>query len=179
MLPFVAAMKDDKDGSFITGLFLKHRVAMYKRARRFSVSDADDIVNETCLELFKKVDLLRTFSDERLKSHVIATVKYIGLAHLRKNGKYVTGTFDFDSLPNNEPELDSDLLNQCRIDDLINAIKELSLADQVMLEMKYFLDMSDVEIAIKQGIQESSVRSELSRARKRLRSILITDDSNE
>lgn len=63
---------------------------------------------------------------------------------------------------------DSRIIQACTIAELMSAIDQLPENDQMIIRMKYFEKISDQEIASLFGIQEVSVRSKLTRARKRI-----------
>lgn len=67
---------------------------------------------------------------------------------------------------------DERVLQESTIEELMCALDQLSEGDQAVIRMKYFEKLPDHEIAKALGIQEVSVRSKLTRARKRIFELL-------
>jgi len=71
------------------------------------------------------------------------------------------------------------LFYQCTLEEVVETIQRLSENDQHILRMKFFDQLSDQEIGEILGLQLSSVRSRLTRARRRLREALKEDKDEQ
>lgn len=67
---------------------------------------------------------------------------------------------------------DEHILQESTIEELMGALDQLSDGDQAVIRMKYFEKLPDHEIAKMLSIQEVSVRSRLTRARKKIYELL-------
>jgi len=70
------------------------------------------------------------------------------------------------------PSPEAALLDSERRDDLVAALNRLSEHDREALACRYFLDLSEAEIAAALGVRPGTVKSRLSRALERLRAEL-------
>ena len=75
--------------------------------------------------------------------------------------------------------VDASLIRAATISELTESISRLNQGDQDVLTMKYFMEMSDKEIAAHLGLTVDSVRPKLARAKKRLYAILKTIEDGE
>ena len=136
--------------------------------------DLDDIVNDACIALIRKISLLRTLDCNILRAYLISTVKNTALTYLRrqKHARAENGDEVIANLPSPEPDLDDSLLREAAIHELMISIEKLPELDQDILRMKYIDDLSDKEIGTILGMKYETVRSRLSRARQRAYKIM-------
>ena len=140
-----------------------HRHAMYRAARVLLDSDADaeDAVSEATLRAWQAFGRLR--DAQSLKGWLIKiTVNYAYEHHRR--GARVTYTNDLEPLAGGAED---------RHDfTLWDAVCRLPEDYRVATVLYYYEDMTTAEIAKALSVREGTVRSRLSRARSRLRTLL-------
>ena len=140
-----------------------HRRAMYRAARALLSSDADteDAVSEAILRAWQAFGRLR---DERaLKSWLIKITVNCAYEHHRR-GAHVTYTDDLEPLAGGAEDK-----HDFTLWDAVCALPEDYRVATVLF---YYEDMTTAEIAKTLGVREGTVRSRLSRARNRLRTLL-------
>lgn len=172
----ILAINDSNDRAYMEQLYIEHHRTMYWQAYKVTRSpqDLDDIVNDACIALIRKISLLRTLDCNILRAYIISTVKNIALNHLRKqkHARVDVGDVVIATLPSPEPDPDDGLLEEATISELMASIEKLPELDQDVLRMKYIDDLSDKEIGAILGMKYETVRSRLTRARQRAYKIL-------
>lgn len=172
-LPAILAVSKGSDRDFIKTLYIQYHRNMFRMARSLTDSrqDAEDVVGEACVSLINRIDRLRELDPALLEGYIISTVKNSAYMLHRKNSVRrevleEVGSADSSPLP------DENLLRECTVRELTDAISRLSEGDQAVIRMKYFEKLSDREIARQLGIQAVSVRSKLMRARQKLAALM-------
>lgn len=166
---------------FMLELYARLGAKMFAVARSMTDSkqDAEDVVEEACISLMKKISLLRQLDCNVLESYVVSTVRNTAYSFQRRRTRR-REVDDAETLlantPDSEPDPEASLLQKASLEQLMQAIRQLPEADQVAIRMKYFEERSTSEIAEVLGVQECSVRSRLTRARKRLRELLKEEE---
>lgn len=172
----ILMITDDSDRDFMKALYIKHQMSMFRMARALTDTeqDAEDVVSEACVSLIKKVSQIRQLDCNVLEGYIISTVKNAAyLLHRKKKArKEVTNEEILQFVADEDAAPDRNVLQECTIQELSEAIVQLPENDQVVLRMKYFEKHSDREIAKMLGIQEVSVRSRLTRMRRKIYELL-------
>ncbi len=179
---FFAAIPDEKQRTFMERVYLDCRTLMYARA--FQVlrhpADAEDAVQTAFLALCKKIPLLQGMDCCTLRSYVVISVRNAAINMLRarkRRPEVLWGDEAFaDSLLGGDA--DDAALAFIRQDSLAAAVRKLPEKDRALMEMKYLMGLTDEEIARRLGVQQNSVRSLLTRFRKRLYSLLKEGESD-
>ncbi|WP_373163924.1 RNA polymerase sigma factor [Agathobaculum sp. Marseille-P7918] len=140
-----------------------HRRAMYRAARALLSSDADteDAVSEAILRAWQAFGRLR--DEKALKSWLIKITVNCAYEHHRR-GAHVTYTDDLEPLAGGAEDK-----HDFTLWDAVCALPEDYRVATVLF---YYEDMTTAEIAKTLGVREGTVRSRLSRARNRLRTLL-------
>ena len=141
----------------------EHRRAMYRAARALLSSDADaeDAVSEAVLRAWQAFGRLR--DEQSLKGWLIKITVNCAYEHRRKSAR-VTYTDDLEPLAGGAED---------RHDfTLWDAVCRLPADYRMATVLYYYEDMTTAEIAKALGVREGTVRSRLSRARSRLRTLL-------
>lgn len=140
-----------------------HRRAMYRAARALLSCDADaeDVVSEATLRAWQAFGRLR--DEKALKGWLIKITVNCAHEHHRKTAR-LSYTDDLEPLAGGAED---------RHDfTLWDAVCALPEDYRVATVLFYYEDMTTAEIAKALGIREGTVRSRLSRARNRLRTLL-------
>lgn len=175
MIPyFILAIEDLDDRDFMTQLFLDFHRLMCHEARKIVKDDwiADDIVQDTLLKLIAKISLLRSLPQRRLVNYIISATKNTAYNFYRK--KSHIDLLSFDELGNAEIDISVSLgwdiekiviLNE-DLDKLSNVWNKIDKRSQYLLEGRYILGKTSVDMTADLGIQPDSVRMALTRARQ-------------
>ena len=179
--PAIAALRMTTS-SFMEHLYFTHREAMYRAAHGVlhHPEDTEDVVNSALLKLQEKVALLRDMDCCALRAYSVITVRNIAVSLRKRNRRpeLLFGDEDYlDTLHADEIAADEQMLADARADVLRCAMEHLPLRQRDLLEAKYMLGHSDAQIAQALGVQPSSVRALLTRARRSLRDIVEEIDT--
>ncbi len=174
LMPFAlaAAIKScdtEEDRAFMTALYLSHSKQLFTYALGLcgSRQDAEDAVQDAFLSLISKASMLRTMQPDRLKAYLFTTLKHaVWLAHRKKRNAEAERRRLLKSSSEEIPSFDY------TFEDLMEALPRMSEKDQVLLQMKYLLHMTDSEIAGKFKVKTGSVKTMVSRARRRLANLI-------
>ena len=143
----------------------EHENRLYRTALAITgnVSDAEDIVQEAFLRAYKKAPEFE--SEEHAKAWLIRVTVNLCNSRLRSPWRNRTGPF-LDSYPAAEPEQH----------ELLEKISLLPPKYRTVIHLFYYEGYSIKDISRLTGQKESTVRSHLTRARQKLKSVLKEDD---
>ena len=184
MTPMAIMMiADEDDRSFVERLFIENRYLLFKTAYRIVESPmaAEDMVSETCAIMCDKIDYLRAISDCKRRSYIVSIVRNASLDYVRKRNRQNRKSFlvsdekIFDA-QEQEVEIDNGLIREAEHEALRLALSRMNERDKELLVMKYYDELSNDEIAERNGTSEACVRANLSKARRRLRKLLEEGD---
>lgn len=172
----ILAITDDSDRDFMKALYIEYHMTMFRMARALTDSkyDAEDVVSDACVSLIKKISVLRRLDRNVLEGYIISTTKNAAYMLYRKKNarKEVSSEKVLLFVEGETSAPDERIMQECTIEELMSALDQLSESDQAIIRMKYFEKLPDQEIAKMLGIQEVSVRSKLTRTRKRIYELL-------
>lgn len=126
--------------------------------------DAEDAVQNAFMQVIKHFHKVYEIPCKNLPFWLISIVKNEALMILRKK-KRVVQMEDWDAIVE-ESESTSDY------DELVQLFSRLPETYRAALEMKFLLDYSGKEIALRLGITETAVNTRISRGRVMLKDIL-------
>ncbi len=174
MLAIIAAIENDIEREFITGIYKKYYGVMLKKAESIlkNREDAEEAVQEAFVSLIDKVSAFMQVSPEKQPAYAVATAKNIALTKLRKSKKLDSKTVSIDDddsyleLPDNAiPE--ELYIEKEKVNALAEILSKLPEKYKTVLECKYILEMTDEEIGKELRLTAGSVRSCLTRARRK------------
>lgn len=163
-------------------LYLTHQSSMYRTAMGIlhHPQDAEDTVQTACIALCGKISLLMDMDCCTLRSYVVISVRNTAINLIRsreRKPELLWGEEEYlDSLLPEQQDQDDRLLSIANQDALNQAVLRLPQRERSLLEMKYVLDRTDSEIAGGLGIKPDSVRTLLTRARRKLAELLKEND---
>lgn len=172
MLPIIISnLEDPNEREFMARLYEKNEGLFFATALKYVSThyDAEEIVQDSLEKLIKKVTTLQRLERCTLVAYIVYTVRNTAINHLRKQSKERDRRVNFD-------ELDQEFSLPLTLDELlILAENRRELAtlwcglpeiDRLLLDGKYFLELSDAELAQQVGCKTNSVRMKLTRARR-------------
>ncbi len=156
-------------------LVLTHQQAVFRLSYLLlgDPDDAEDIAQETFLRAWK---YLKRFDATRpLRPWLLSIASNLASNRRRSAGRYfaaLTRAFRDEPTLTTMEEKSSQHL---QAHDLWKAVQTLNLPDQQIVYLRYFLDLSVAETAEVLQIAEGTVKSRMSRALEKLRSIIQQD----
>ena len=176
MIPFIIlAIENEDDRDFVIRLYMEHRALLYSRIISIvkNPQDAEDVMQDVMEKVIDKLDALRCFDPDTLRAYLAETAKNRALNFLETPARKKTVyTADFARQSTENEDVDELLIDRMWIDKLHLVWPTLKEETRSILEMRYFLAMSDEEIARSFGIRPDSVRMRLTRARREAKQAL-------
>jgi RNA polymerase sigma factor (sigma-70 family) len=164
-------------------LVKRHRSAVFAIALRLTAnrSDADEVTQDALLRAFRYLPNFR--GESSFKTWLLRITGRVAIDHLRRK-RLETISLDAPEspaarLPEKSPGGLQHLLHSERNDLLNKAMQDLSKEDASALQLFYFHEKSIQEITVVMGWTESNTKSRLSRARQRLRVVLMDKYAGE
>jgi RNA polymerase sigma factor (sigma-70 family) len=156
-------------------LVLTHQQPVFRYAYLLigDPDDAEDIAQETFLRAWRY--LARFDSTRPLRPWLLSITSNLASNRRRSAGRYLSAlmrVFRDEPPPATLEEKSSQRL---QADHLREAVQTLSMADQRIIYLRYFLDLSVAETAEALNIPHGTVKSRLSRALDKLRNIIQDD----
>jgi RNA polymerase sigma-70 factor (ECF subfamily) len=157
-------------------LVLAHQEAVFRLSYLLlgDPDDAEDIAQETFLRAWNH---LKRFDTTRpLRPWLLSIASNLASNRRRSAGRYLAAlTRAFRNEPAASPNIEEKSVQHMDSSHLWKAVQTLSLSDQQIVYLRYFLDLSVVETAEVLNVAQGTVKSRLSRALDRLRGIIQQD----
>jgi RNA polymerase sigma factor (sigma-70 family) len=136
--------------------------------------DAEDVAQETFLRAWNH---LGRFDQTRpLRPWLLSIAANLARNRRRSAGRYVAAlTRAFRNEQPNQPGVEEKNVQHTDASDLWKAVQTLSTADQQIVYLRYFLELSVAETAGVLQIAEGTVKSRLNRALEKLRAVIDRD----
>ena len=161
-----------EDG-FLAAFYEQYRGYLYYTARKFTDSpqDCEDIIQDTMVRLLRNEENLRQLRGNQAATYLYLTVRSVFADRQSRVREQAAEDYVL--------ELAQVSREDGRTEDGLNAKwdaqilkQQLPQRDWQMLELKYIAGYSDQEIAAEMGCNAGSVRTLLSRVRRRAKSLL-------
>ena len=147
--------------------------------RLHNENDAEDITIETFSKAFEKI---KTFDEKfKFKTWLITIAKNTHSDSLRKQKILIsnqTSEEDQDRLywiMDETPSVEDKLITEQNLAELLKDIKKLKLHYQQVINLRYFQELSYIEISKKINIPVNNVKIKLLRAKKLLAEIILSN----
>lgn len=179
MVAIIYSMEDQpSDREFMDQMYMEFERLMFFTARQYASKTeiAEDIVQESLVRLYGKVQTMKQMKQVVLAAYIRATVRNTAINALRKMNREKDYAADAETdaftRADQARALDTMMdLSGYRV--LLSKIwPQLPEEDRLLLEGKYILGYSDQELAAEIGCQANSVRVKLTRARRRALTII-------
>jgi RNA polymerase sigma factor (sigma-70 family) len=154
-------------------LVLAHQEAVFRLSYLLlgDPDDAEDIAQETFLRAWHH---LKRFDTTRpLRPWLLSIASNLASNRRRSVGRYLSAlTRAFRNEPASSISVEEKSTRRMEASYLWKAVQTLSAPDQQIVYLRYFLDLSVAETAEVLNVAEGTVKSRLSRALDRLRSVI-------
>lgn len=181
MIPFVVlAIENEDDRNFMADIYLRYEGLMMSvilKTLKSASCEVQDVFQNLLVKLIRNVDKLRSMDDRSMANYLYTAALNTCRDELRKLKRAKIRSiddetwFDHDKLVSNDDTLelvfrreDMRMLNE--------ALDLLDARSAYLIRAKYLLDTDNNEMARHLEIKPDSVRMELSRARKKLKTIM-------
>ena len=171
----VFVVPDESDREWFHNFYIEHRKLMMVTAEYYlsSRQDADDVVSDSLVALFQKMDTLRSMDENALRYYIIRTVRNTAFNHMRK-AKQTNLHFLHvsDSVKENmADESNVEVLVLCRDDlDMVrDVVRDLPEKEREAVFLRFEDGLDSEEIARIMDVSTNSVYRYINRAREHIR----------
>ncbi len=182
---WIEAIPEDSDREEMERLFREHQKLMMATAGCFAQQscDADEIVSESLMALYGKLDKIRDMDQNALRPYIVSTVRNTALNYLKKmrrmNVRFLhLPDMAIDQMPGGENPERKILLSE-ELDRVRMAIRALPERERMAIQLRYEMDQTDAEIAAIMGIGADSVRRYIHRGRSRIKRMLYQEENDD
>lgn len=155
---------------------LAHQEPVFRLAYLFlgDPDDAEDITQETFLRAYRS---LKRFDATRpLRPWLLSIAANLARNCHRSAARYLAALArSFRAEPPESNDIEEHALLDMDADQLWQAVRLLTADDQQIIYLRFFLDLTTAETSQALDVAEGTVKSRLSRAVNRLRTIIKTD----
>lgn len=172
---FILAIENDEDRYFMIELYQNYKALLYFTAFKIMNDNfiVDEIVQEVIANLIDNIEKVKKIQHSVMPAYLVTCIKrvcYDYIKHKKVESRYNAGSldnpeFDFEYKDEKSNVLDAVLL-KIDVEQLKNVLSKLPEKQRDLLKFKYFLGLSDLDIANIFGINKNSVRQYLTRARR-------------
>lgn len=171
------------DQAFMIQFYERYKNLMFYTAKKICREQDvwEDIIQESILRLIPRLDHLRTMEEKARTGYVVVTVRNTAYTHLRQTTREKERLISWEDVRQEPGEDGNDgverLIREEETADLAAVWPMLSPRDRFLLESRYYLEDSDEQIAKRLGCSKNSVRTMLSRARKRALALMMDKEN--
>ena len=164
-----------RDTEFMARLYERYAGLMFETAYGFNVRkhEAEDIVSESLVALLRNIETLRGLKPKPLSAYIVTCVRRAAINYLSREALRCRKESEAARL-SRLPEVDEmpDIGDQR----ILRAVNGLPPRERACITLKFISDKSNEEIAEETGLSPSGIRKYLSRARKRLKNLLDSEE---
>lgn len=182
-LLFLSTIPKESDRDYMQRLFEEHYSLMLAAARKITRQnqDVDEIVSESLMALYEKIDRLRQFEHNELRLYIVSTVRNTAVNVLKRNKRMNMRFLHVpDEVVNQAPGRENTEQKVILIDEfnrVSKAIYALPERERLVMQFKFEMGKSNEEVAEAMGISTESVRRYINRARAHIRQILYQEET--
>lgn len=166
---------DPNDDSALTQFFRSESDSLYRYALHVAKGNealAKEALSESFVRVIARYDHLRSFSEGRLVGYMLTIIKHVIFDSTKKEKKIVY-LDTVDTLPDDDVDFLEKTIQSADEEIIKKCVERLSVHDRALIKLRYYDNASDDAIASALNISPASVRSELSRAHRRLKNLYI------
>lgn len=158
-------------------LFKRHFDSLYRFFARKTDGDIDDLVQETFMACLKSRNTFQRQSSFR--TYLFAIARYVLLGYWRKRAGKEEVAVDEISIASLSTSARSQLVGEEERVRLLEALRNLPMDQQILLEMYYWHDLDRERLAEIFEVETATIGSRLFRARKQLMETLAAPPQTE
>jgi RNA polymerase sigma-70 factor (ECF subfamily) len=171
------AIESPEDNDIISDFFTKNKLLLYSEARKYLYvqEDIEDVVYEAFARIIHKMDVFRKLHPIQQQQYGKVIVRNLAYNLNKKNAHF--STIPFEEVDNyllvaEEHLPDNVVIQKTQLQQVRQIWSLMPVEERLLLEQKYILKWSDEELAVQFGIQRQSVRMRLTRAKRRITSLM-------
>lgn len=173
MLLLIASITCPEERDLLTEFHNTKLAMLYSEAGKHisGQENIEDVVYEAFARIIEKIDVFKQLKPKQRDRYAVVTVRNLCYLHLRKVKPFSFVSFDelletADTSEDNDPESVTE--QNIFIEQMHKILSQLKPESRMLLEQKYILQWTDIEMAQLYGIKSQSMRMKLTRARNEL-----------
>ena len=177
----ISTMPDGEEKDFMGDLYRKYYKLMYATAWKYinDSFDVEDVISDSCVALMRNIPTLRELDHNKMCAYIVTTVRNTSISALNKKSRlnriYGVGDDAFvEALPDREDMVQMIILEE-ELSTVMRVIESLPEKEQMIMKMKYAMELDDDVIAEQLGIAVNSIRQYVSRARKHIKTAFYSE----
>ena len=183
MLSFLMTIGNEEDRAFMAALYRKHQHFMLRIARKYTNNhaDAEDVVSESCIALYRNIAALRALDDLCHCYYIASAVKRKALDLLgsaKRHQKYFVSLEVFGDVASSA-RIEKNFILQEEVVLVLQAVEQLPLKERIVLKLKYEFELDCADIAKYAKLSQASIYKYLSRAREKVRAAVCETKEEE
>lgn len=173
LLAMISAIENNSDKDFMLDIYQRYnkliRKTIYKIVKNSNV--IEDLTNDVFIKLIEKISTIHSLQCHKLTAYIVYTSRNTAINYIKHQdvmNKHLFFGEENDlseDIPDSSKEFENELIRIIDVEALCKSIQLLPEKQKEILCNKYFLEMTDVDIAKSLGISPGSVRQYLKRAR--------------
>lgn len=175
----IMAIENSEDRDFMMRLYDEYHRIMCAQAYEVLQDHqyVEDVISEACLALIEKIEILTQLECPALRAYIVSTIRNTALNFVKRLSRQRKRTLDdpdlaFETIADEKAQVDSGILLNDEVERVTRAILQLPESEQKVMQMKFYDNMSNDEIALNLGVKAESVRKYIVRARRHILEIL-------
>lgn len=164
LITYLLLFDDDNDKQLFTRLYEAYERKMYAVAYSIlqSQSRAEDAVHDSFLKIIKYFEKSKQMPRNEIEGWIVIIVKNIALDYIKKESyvDYTEMEFSLELVDNTESE--------AGYNHLVELIRKMPEEYRTVLELKFVLEWTNIDIAEYMGSNENAIGAKIFRARKKL-----------
>ena len=176
MLLMIASLCEEKNQQFFVELYTRYKPIMFKIASKYidDYGSVEDIIHDAMIKLIEKENLLVTFDGCTLRTYVVYTIRNMSINFIRRQSrrkKRITdlgdNSYEIADVLDESPLPEEVVLMNERRTEFVKIWETLPEDVRELLAGKYIPQMSNNELAKEFGCSPDSIRTKLTRARRK------------
>lgn len=170
------------DRVIVEQLWQQYKRLMYSTALKYTLDRniQQDIVQNSVETIIKNISTIRSLNGCTLARYIVLIVRSNSINLLKQRNTAASHSVDYDGdkleiIKGSTIPLDDGLVQKEDKEDIRRVLKLLPEDDRIILEGKYFVQLSDEELASLLCITKASVRMKLTRARRRAKAVFESE----
>ncbi len=180
----VSMLEEDRDREIFEKIYIKYLTIMRNEALACTKKESitEDLVQESFIKVINNFELFKTLLPPQQVTYLRRTVHSVSIDYLRAN-KAEMELVSLDDSNINEQDVDDyaydplDLyMKNATYEKLGNAMLRLSPQERLLIQYRYFHNLSEQQLADTLRINKRNISSYISRAKKRLAQLVEEEE---
>jgi RNA polymerase sigma-70 factor (ECF subfamily) len=163
----------DKEAFVELFSLINRRVFLFAKHRLGDREDAEEVLNDTAMELWQHPDRFR--GDSRFMTYVLGIANHKAISLLRRHGRFEENPGDDpEVVPDEEPTPFDAVWRKQKLAAIAQCMEQLSARQRTIVYLAYFEDLSREVIGRIVDCAENAVRQHLFQALRKMKRCLAT-----